>query len=161
MKKNLCALALATLVMGSVSAKSEFLKDAIETGKIDVLKTCISTNYAISLKDKQAFTQLAQQMIDKKKEAAKKSPTFSNVDVISLGITAASVGFMAWDAYDQYTDSTAKCWKTRAYFGLSLAKLADTALKFYKDSAKECSKAQDAVENAEKVAQTLDEINVA
>lgn len=159
MTKMTCAFTFALLSLGSATAaRPDFIGEAIEKGKIDVINTCLQTDYAISLKDKQSYVALAREMVEKKKAQVKKANVFASIDTISLIVSTASVGYLAWDAYDMYQDKGGKAWKTHAAFGLALCKLADTTLKVIKDVMKEEKNANDAVENAEKVAAAIDRL---
>jgi len=163
-------IALAAMLVGSVSAQSEFLKRAIEQGKLDVLRTCIETSYIISLQEKQNLANLAQRMIAKKKEDAEKdsSPKFKTLDWIEFSVAALAIAAGAKASYDEYTDepdmvngkAKYSVWKSWPIFLISVTKCADIAVKVVKASIKDDNRAKDAIENAEKIAQTLEEIEV-
>ena len=159
MTKITCAFTFALLSLGSASAtRPDFIGEAIEKGKIDVINTCLQTDYAISLKDKQSYVALAREMIEKKKVEEKKTSILASIDTISLVVSTASVVYLAWDAYDMYENKDGKAWKSYAGFGLALCKLADTGIKVIKDVIREEKKAMNAIENAEKVAAAIDRL---
>lgn len=161
MKKTLCAATLALLSISSLSAKADFIKDAIEEGKLDVLKTLNNTDYSVNRNVQQSYSLLAKQMIEKRKsEYGNKDSVLLSLDGAAVVVTALAVGAMGWDAYDQWVDTNGKSWKSSALFLVSIAKLLDSAIKLYKDSTKEDEKSKKAIETAEKIAQAVNELPV-
>ncbi len=162
MKKTLCAATLALLSIGSMSAKADFIKDAIEEGKLDVLKTLNNTDYSVNRNVQQSYAQLAKQMIEKRKsEQGGNGSAVLTSNAVSLATTAVAVVASMFAAYDEYYDvPTGKGWKSWPLFIITLTKLSDTANKLYNDSNKEDAKSKKAIETAEKIAEAVNELSV-
>jgi hypothetical protein len=153
------ALSFAVIFIGSASAgRPDFIRDAIEKGKLDIINTCIQTDYPISLKDKQIYSNLAHEMIEKKKAQVKKANVLASIDNVSLTIGALTVAFLTSEAISMFKSQDDKAWKGYAAFGLALCKLADSSIKVMKDVMKEEKNANEDIENAEKVAAAVDRL---
>lgn len=168
MKNTLYAVAFASISLSSLYASTDFIEKAISKGQLAVIKTCIKTGYTVGLEDKETYIKLAQQMVEKKKEAAKACCTksFFTADNLLLAVSVIGIAAMARDAYDKYNDDTNKNKNPLNFLAapactLVAAKAAAEIIKNYKDLTKEDTKAQDAVANAEKVAQAVSDLAIA
>lgn len=166
MKNTLYAVAFASISLSSLYASTDFIEKAISKGQLAVIKTCIKTGYTVGLEDKETYIKLAQQMVDKKKEAAKAccSKSFLTVDSLALAVSVVGIVAMTRDAYDKWDTATGKesykFWLAPAC-AMMATKAAGEVIKNYKDVTKEDTKAQDAVANAEKVAQAVSDLAIA
>ena len=167
MNKTIYALALASVALGTLSSNNDFIKKAVENGRVDVIETCVVTDYTVSPEDKQFYIQLAQQMIDKKKEEAKVccSKSYITADNLLFVVSAICIVAMIRESYDKWEKDSKDnkppymIWQNPT-FALAAGKCADTILKTYKDATKVDTKAQDAITTAEKVAKAIDELKV-
>ena len=167
MNKTLYTLTLATMALGSLSANNDFIKKAVENGQVDVIETCVATDYTVSSEDKQTYKQLAQQIVDKRKQEAKNdaSKSYLTADNLLLVVSAIGIVAMIRESYDKW-EKDAKdnkppymIWQNPV-FALTAGKCADSILKTYKEMTKKDTKAQDAVTHAEKVAKAVDELKI-
>jgi hypothetical protein len=159
MKTTSNALLLICVAMSSMMVASpDFIEQAIQNGKIDVIKTCIETKYAVSASNKQKYGTLAQKLVNEKKEAQVKLTPYFTLDAISLALALGTIVALAGDSIDSYSSGN---WKSKWLCALALIKVADSTNKFIKDSLKFRDEAtKDGVAEAEKVAKAVAELPV-
>lgn len=138
MKKALFSLTLVTLAVGSATAYSDFIEKAIEKGRVDVIKTCIRTDYKVTEAEKLHYINGAQVRLSfLSKNSISLCGSLKTSELLSLGVSVIAIGALAKASYDEYIDEEVNgkymAWKSTALFTLGVTKGLDTLLKFFKD----------------------------
>jgi len=164
MNKLLLSLSLSLLSTGALfsAVDSEFLRNAITTQNVEAVEACVLAGVTYDESTRAGLIEAARTEVDQLENSILKK--VEPIEVISLGITLASIAALGKISYDEWFDKQDNLgkyskWKAGSFFTLGLAKFGETAIKLYKD-VKANSKKTVALKRAEQIVGLVERLNV-